>query len=246
MRHLALSAKGLARMARILLVLSGADHWTLNDGSKHPSGFWVESVVAPHRALREAGHEVLLGTPGGVTPTIDQLSLAPGAVGGVERAHELVGYLGGLGAALQVPEVLEEQDGAALDAIVVAGGHAALEDLAEQSACAALLACVFAQGGVVAAVSHGVAALLPATAPDGSWAFAGRRMTCFTAEEERIGGLAPQAPWLLEDAVVRAGAVLEPGPAWRPHIVVDGRLLTGQNPVSSALFAQALVDLLGR
>ncbi|MFD0788284.1 type 1 glutamine amidotransferase domain-containing protein, partial [Micromonospora azadirachtae] len=63
-------------MAKILFVMTGADHWTLADGERHPTGFWAEEFAAPYRALTEAGHEVTVATPGGVVPTVDRVSLA--------------------------------------------------------------------------------------------------------------------------------------------------------------------------
>jgi putative intracellular protease/amidase len=86
---------------------------------------------------------------------------------------------------------------------------------------------------VVTAVCHGPAGLLPANRQDGSWLFQGRRMTAFTDEEERLAGLAPRAPWLLESRLRERGAVFQAGPPWQSHVVVDGNLITGQNPASS-------------
>jgi hypothetical protein len=64
-------------MVRILLVLSGSDHWTLTDGTHHPTGYWAEEFVVPHRIFRRQGAEVCVATPGGVRPTVDQVSLDP-------------------------------------------------------------------------------------------------------------------------------------------------------------------------
>jgi putative intracellular protease/amidase len=80
--------------------------------------------------------------------------------------------------------------------------------------------------------------------PDGSWPFAGRRMTAFSDEEERQAGLADKAPWLLESRLHELGGKLETAPPWTPHVVTDGNLVTGQNPQSSARTAQELVQSL--
>ena len=71
-------------MAKILFVLTGADHWTLADGTQHPTGFWAEEAVAPYEAFRPAGHEIVVATPGGVVPTVDKGSLAAEVNGGQE------------------------------------------------------------------------------------------------------------------------------------------------------------------
>jgi putative intracellular protease/amidase len=96
----------------------------------------------------------------------------------------------------------------------------------------------------VAAVCHGPVGLLSATRGDGSWLFAGRRLTAFTNEEEQQAGYADRAPWLLETRLRERGAHFKAGPAWTPHIVVDGDLITGQNPASSQAAAdRALAEL---
>lgn len=69
-------------MSKILFVMTGVDHWTLADGTKHPTGFWAEEAVAPYEAFKAAGHEIVVATPGGVVPTVDRGSLAPEFNGG--------------------------------------------------------------------------------------------------------------------------------------------------------------------
>ena len=72
-------------MARVLLVLSGSDHWTLADGTRHPTGYWAEEFVVPHRMFRARGVDVDIATPGGVRPTVDRASLTAEMNGGDER-----------------------------------------------------------------------------------------------------------------------------------------------------------------
>ena len=67
-------------MSKILFVMTGVDHWTLADGTRHPTGFWAEEAVAPYEIFTEAGHQVVVATPGGVEPTVDETSLTPTAV----------------------------------------------------------------------------------------------------------------------------------------------------------------------
>src|SRR3954470_23842856 len=76
-------------MSKILFVMTGADHWTLADGTKHPTGFWAEEAVVPYRAFKDAGHEVVVATPGGVVPPVDRGSLAAEANGGQENADAI-------------------------------------------------------------------------------------------------------------------------------------------------------------
>jgi putative intracellular protease/amidase len=121
-------------MVRILLVLSGSDHWTLNDGARHPTGYWAEEFVVPHRTFRSQGVEVYVATPGGVRPTVDQVSLDPQRVGGKRKAADLRSYIDSIEAELAQPMAVEHAAGA-YDAIYIPGGHGPMEDL---SRCAPL------------------------------------------------------------------------------------------------------------
>ncbi|MGW4524058.1 type 1 glutamine amidotransferase domain-containing protein [Amycolatopsis sp. NPDC004378] len=222
-------------MTRILLALSGSDHWTLKDGSRHPTGYWAEEFVVPHSVFRAQGIDVTLATPGGVAPTVDQVSLNPERAGGEMKAAAFRDYIDALAAELAQPMALEHAVGhvADYDALFVPGGHGPMEDLADFQPLGQILTEFTGSDRVVTAVCHGLAGLLPANRPDGGWLFDGRRLTGFTNEEERLAGLAARAPWLLEDRLRERGADFQAGPPWEPHVVVDGILVTGQNPASS-------------
>src|SRR6201995_3788196 len=69
-------------MTSVLLVVSGSDHWTLKDGTKHPTGFWASEFIHPHQVFTEAGYDITVATPGGVTPTLDEISLCVDLNGG--------------------------------------------------------------------------------------------------------------------------------------------------------------------
>lgn len=217
------------------MVLSGSDHWTLRDGTRHPTGYWAEEFVVPHSVFRAQGVDVVVATPGGVAPTVDQMSLHPERAGGQRKATAFRDYIDAIAGELAHPTMVEHAVGhvADYDAVFVPGGHGPMEDLADLAPLGELLVEFSDADRVVAAVCHGPAGLLPAHRPDGAWLFHGRHMTGFTDEEERLGGLADRAPWLLEDRLRERGADFEAGPPWAPHVVVDGNLLTGQNPASS-------------
>ncbi|MEU0939403.1 type 1 glutamine amidotransferase domain-containing protein [Embleya sp. NPDC005971] len=230
-------------MAKILFVLSGSDHWTLADGTRHPTGFWAEEAVAPFEVFSAAGHDVVVATPGGVTPTVDAASLAPEVNGGPDGLAAVTAGLERF-TALRAPIDLADVDLADYAAVFYPGGHAPMEDLAVNAASGALLTAALDSGKPLGVVCHGPAALLAAERPDGTSPFAGYRLTAFTNTEETQAGFADRAGWLLQDRLIALGADFREGTPWSPNVVVDRNLHTGQNPSSAAPLATELVKTL--
>ncbi|WP_282782702.1 MULTISPECIES: type 1 glutamine amidotransferase domain-containing protein [unclassified Nocardia] len=226
-------------MSKILFVMTGSDHWTLADGSKHPTGFWAEEFVVPFEALKSAGHDIVVATPGGVVPPVDRGSLAPDANGGQEVADHRAGVIRD-SAELNNPVRLEDVELAGFDAVFYPGGHGPMEDLAVNADSGRLLTAALTSGMPLAVVCHAPAALLAATATSGDNAFAGYALTGFANAEEAQAGFADKARWLLQDRLIEIGTDYRAGDPWAPHVVVDRNLITGQNPASSAGVAEEL------
>ncbi|MGW6442175.1 type 1 glutamine amidotransferase domain-containing protein [Lentzea sp. NPDC055074] len=218
-------------MKKLLMVVSGADSLTLADGTSHPTGFWAEEVVESVRVLREAGVEVTLATPGGVVPTVDEASLDGTFDEAVASLEDL-----------RAPAVLSDVDAADYDAIYLPGGHGPMEDLAVDATLGALLVKFHDDGKLVAALCHGPAGLLSAVRADGTFVFAGKEMAVFSDEEERQGGL--NVPYSVAARLTDLGAQLSTGQPWSSTVVVDGRLVTGQNPQSTVATASRVAALL--
>ncbi|GAB3701286.1 type 1 glutamine amidotransferase domain-containing protein [Nocardiopsis oceani] len=231
-------------MSKILFVMTGADSWTLADGTKHPTGFWAEEAVAPYEAFKEAGHEIVVATPGGVVPPVDQGSLAAGANGGQEKADQVKAALDSFDE-LRRPVKLEDVNPADYAAVFYPGGHGPMEDLAVDPVSGRLLTATLDAGTPLGVVCHAPAAFLAAERADGNNVFSGYRVSAFTNTEEAQAGLADKAAWLLQDRLVAAGLDFQEGEPWAPKVVVDRNLVTGQNPASSAPLAQELLKQLG-
>ncbi|MER5550336.1 type 1 glutamine amidotransferase domain-containing protein [Streptomyces sp. NPDC002793] len=231
-------------MPSVLFVLTGADHWTLNDGTTHPTGFWAEELAAPHRVFTQAGFDITVATPGGVAPTVDNASLAAEANGGQEQADAVASYLASIDETLRIPARLEDVVPTSYDIVFYPGGHGPMEDLAVSEVSGRLLTQALDAGTHLAVLCHAPAALLPARREDGSWPFAGYRMTGFSNAEETQAGLAAKAPWLLENRLVELGADYTAADPWAVHTVHDRTLHTGQNPASSEQLAREIVAAL--
>jgi putative intracellular protease/amidase len=233
-------------MAKILMVVSAADRLTLADGTTHPTGFWAEEVAVSHRVLREAGIDVDIATPGGVPPTVDPISLDERGMVDEASAKEFRTYLEALSDQLDKPLALGDVRAADYDGLYIPGGHGPMEDLAHDADLARLLREIDGSGKIVAALCHGPAGVLSTSveeAGDG-FPFAGRKLTVFSDEEERQGGLGEAVPYFLESRLRELGALVETGPAWSSKVVADGNLVTGQNPQSSADTARQVLRTL--
>lgn len=234
-------------MSKVLIALTGARVWSQKDGTQRPTGFWAEEFTVPHRLLTKAGVDITIATPGGVVPVPDENSLSAQANGGdQEKADGFRDYLKEVQPLLDKPRRLEDVDPASFDAVLIPGGHGPMQDLAVNAEIARILSAMLPDTTkVVASLCHGPASFLSAGDASGNWLFKGRKLTAFTDEEEHQTGLDANAPWLLEDRLRAGGAEVSGGPAWQSHVVVDGNLITGQNPSSGEEVAQALLAKLG-
>ncbi|MBG7696709.1 type 1 glutamine amidotransferase domain-containing protein [Streptomyces sp. MC1] len=230
-------------MARVLFIVSGATYWVLKDGSRYATGYWAEEFAMPYKAITEAGHEVVVATPGGVTPNVDMMSLRPSMAGGEDGALELEAIIRSaeeLRRPLKLSDVRLED----YDAVYLPGGHGPMSDLAYDADAGRLLTAQLASGRPLAIVCHAPAALL-STRIRGESPFKGYRVTGFTNDEEEAVGLASRALWLLEDELKdKVGVEYSRGPMWEPYMVEDRNLITGQNPHSAAILADRLLEIL--
>lgn len=129
-------------------------------------------------------------------------------------------------------------------AVLYAGGHGTMWDFANSHTIDRITAQIYENGGIVAAVCHGPAALVNAKLSSGKFLIEGRRVTGFTNAEEDAAKLTEVMPFLLQTAMEKQNAKFESAPLWQKNVVVDGHLVTGQNPASAAGVGEAIVRLL--
>lgn len=185
----------------------------------------------------------MVATPNGVTPNVDMMSLRPSMAGGEQGALELEEIIRSaevMRRPLQLSDVRLED----YDAVYLPGGHGPMSDLWLDADVGRILTAQLASGKPLAIVCHGPASIL-STRIHGRSPFTGYRMTCFTDEEEEAVGLASRAPWLLETELKdKIGVEFSRGEIWKPYMVEDRTLITGQNPASAAVLAERLLVLL--
>ena len=233
-------------MGSVVMVVSSANVWTMKNAKPHPTGFWSEEFVTPHRKFMEAGLKVTIASPHGVTPTVDPLSFnLTYNENDATKVAAQQDYMKGLGSELTSPMRVEEIDPDRFDVIFLVGGHGPMQDMAVHPTIGRVLTAMLDNPRkIVAAVCHGPAGLFTASRADGTWALKDRQLTGFSNEEETQAGFAGNAPWLLEDRLRVAGARYISKPAWTPHVVVDGNLVTGQQNYSAGITADAVLKQL--
>ena len=221
---------------KILMVLTSHDQLG-NTGRK--TGFWLEEFAAPYFVFRDAGVELTLASPKGGQPPIDPKSdEKENQTAAMERFKHDQAAQRALSQTVKLAEMKAED----FDTIFYVGGHGPMWDLVDNTDSIALIESFYNSGKPVAAVCHSPAVLHRVTY-QGAPMVKGKRVTGFANTEEEAVHLTAVVPFLVEDELKRIGARYEKAPDWESFAVVDGRLVTGQNPASSTAAAQALLKV---
>ncbi|QIE47748.1 MULTISPECIES: type 1 glutamine amidotransferase domain-containing protein [Rhodobacterales] len=223
---------------KILMVLTSHD--TLGDTAKK-TGFWLEEFAAPYYVFKDAGANIILASPKGGQPPIDPSSdSADAQTDDTRRFKDDPETQKHLATTLKLSDVTED----GFDAIFYPGGHGPLWDLAESADSKRLIEAFAAADLPVGAVCHAPAVFRHTQGADGKPLVSGRRVTGFTNTEEEAVGLTDVVPFLVEDMLKANGGQYEKGTDWASFVLRDGKLVTGQNPASSAAAAQDILGLL--
>ena len=224
---------------KILMVLTSHDQLG-STGRK--TGFWLEEFAAPYFVFRDAGVQLTLASPKGGQPPVDPKSDLPeNQTPPMARFKQDKTAQSDLAKTVKLADVKSED----FDTVFYVGGHGPMWDLAESAVSIALIESFYNSGKPVALVCHSPGVLHRVTYK-GAPLVKGKHVTGFTNGEEAEIQLTHVVPFLVEDELMRLGAIYEKVANWQPFSVVDGRLITGQNPASSTVAAQNLLDLLER
>jgi putative intracellular protease/amidase len=218
----------------ILFVLTS--HAALGFTGK-PTGFYLGEVTHPLAVFDKAKLRVEFASIQGGEPPVDGVNLDDPVNA---RFWNDAGFRNAIRTTVRLEDVYPKGYGA----VYFAGGHGAMWDFPESEAVQRVIRTVHEAGGVVGAVCHGPAALVNAKLSDGRYLVADKRVSSFTDDEEREMQLDAVVPFLLASRLGERGAEHQPAPNWAKQVVVDGRLVTGQNPASAAGVAEAIRDLL--
>jgi putative intracellular protease/amidase len=222
---------------KVLLVVSSEGR----DGGKTRPGFEMDEFAQAYLVLRANGIKIDVASPAGGAVEADKFDPKDDhnvALFADEHAQRL------LRSTRRLADVVPGEH----QAILIIGGKGAMFDLPKDAALTKLLGAQYDRGGVVAAVCHGPAVFANVKRADGRPLIAGKRVTGFTDEEEASFGKqwVKEYPFLIESKLREQGAIWEEAALMMPKTVVDGKLITGQNPFSTAQATEAIVRALGR
>src|ERR1700728_802912 len=224
---------------KIMMVLTSHD---VLGSTGLKTGFWLEEFAAPYFVFRDAGVDLTLASPKGGQPPLDPKSDVP-----ANQTPAQLRFKKDEKAQKELSQTVKLADVKAedFDTVFYVGGHGPMWDLAESPTSIALIEAFYNSGKPVALVCHSPGVLRHVTYK-GQPLVKGKRVTGFTNGEETEMQLTHVVPFLVEDELLRLGAVFAKRKDWDPFAITDGRLITGQNPASSTSAAKALMELLAK
>lgn len=224
-----------ATIFKKLLVVTTSTERFVSNGHDVPTGVWLEEFTLPYMELFNAGIAMTVASPkGGVMPVDPRSAATP------EQEQSWQPAI----VAAKNCRRLAEMSATDFDGIFLPGGHGPLFDLPENIDLIRLVGEFDRDGKTISAVCHGPAGLLNVIRAEGQPLVAGRRVTCYTAAEEVAAKLDKAVPFMLETELRGRGARFVDGGLKANHVEIDGNLITGQNPWSSASIAKEIAATL--
>jgi putative intracellular protease/amidase len=219
---------------RVAIVLT--NHAQLGDTGR-TTGFYLSEATHPYAVFTDAGYTVDFVSPDGGFAPMDGIDRSDPINAAFLADADLVNRT-------RTTAAIGDVDMASYDAVFFSGGHGTMWDFPDDPGVQDLIRTVYENGGVVAAVCHGPAALVNARLSDGTYLVAGKQVAAFTDEEESAVELEEVVPFLLESTLRERGARFVEAPNFQKKVAVSGRLVTGQNPASATGTAEAVVRVL--
>lgn len=197
------------------------------------TGYHLAEVSHPWKVLHDAGYEIDFVSPKGGHAPVTEFDLSDEI--NSEFWHNKK-YRNRIEETYK-PSQIKSSD---YKAIFFAGGHGTVWDFPENKELQKIAATIYENGGIVSSICHGAAALINLKLSDGSYLIDGKDINSFTNEEEKAAGKEGVVPFLVESKLRERGANFHYAPNYEAKVVVDGRLITGQNPASAISLGETL------
>ncbi|WP_338769935.1 type 1 glutamine amidotransferase domain-containing protein [Bernardetia sp. ABR2-2B] len=215
---------------KILFVVTS--HGELGETGKE-TGYHLSEVSHPWKELYQAGYEMDFVSPKGGKAPVTAFDLSDDIN---KEFWENDTYREKVENTKKPSEIKPSE----YKAIFFAGGHGTVWDFPENKELQNIAATIYESGGIVSSICHGAAALVNLKLSNGSYLIDGKDVNSFTDEEERDQGLEDVVPFLVESKIRQRGAEFHQAAKGEAKVVVDGRLITGQNPASATPLGKAL------
>ena len=223
-------------MKKVLCVVTSND---VKGDTGIPTGFWLSELTHPMAKLEEAGIKTDIASIKGGKPPIDKDSLD--MTDEINKKYwDDEDFQRKYNNTFKLSDVNAEN----YNAIFFAGGHGVMWDFPDSEAVQRITCEIYENGGIVSAVCHGPAALVNVKLSNGSYLIKDKKLTSFTNGEEEEVQATNIVPFLLESKLIEHGAKHVAAANWSNHVIVDGRLITGQNPASAARVGEEIAKLL--
>lgn len=219
---------------KVLFVVTS--HGELGNTGK-PTGYYLSEVTHPWSELDEE-YEIDVVSPKGGKPPVDGFDLKDTIN---KKYWEDPAWQKKMENTMKPSDVKPEE----YKGIFYAGGHGVMWDFPDNKELAQICSRIYENGGVVGAVCHGPAGLLNVELADGKRLIRSKKVNSFTNAEEKANGTEKVVPFLLQSELEEKGANYDYSPPWSDFAIVDGRLVTGQNPMSAKKVGKLMKNLLG-
>ncbi len=221
---------------KILFVVTSHDK---KGNTGEATGFYLSEVAHPWNELINAGYEIDFVSPKGGKAPVDGFDLTDPIN---KRFWENEAYRYKIEHTMTPAEIKPDN----YSAIHYAGGHGTMWDFSDNAALASIAAIIYENGGLISAVCHGPAGLINIKLSNGKYLVDGKKINAFTNEEEIAVRLDKVVPFLLESSLIERGVIFEKSAPWQQHVIIDQRVITGQNPQSAKAVGEAVVTQLSQ
>lgn len=224
-------------MKNILLIVTNVDQYA---SGNFKTGLWLSELTHIYHTAKEKGWQMTIASPKGGNTPVDPESLKPLVLDNLSRKYyENPGFINELTHTKSLNEIKNES----FDCIYLAGGHGTMYDFPGNTILQTILRDQYESNKMVAAICHGVGGLLNVRLSNGEYMIKGKNITGFDWFEETLARRKNEVPFNLEAALKERNTHYKK--AFIPmtsHVVVDGNLITGQNPFSSKEMAKVVVS----
>jgi len=222
---------------KLLIIVTGTNKY---EGSNLPTGLWLSELTHIYDQAKEQGLDITIASPKGGDTPIDPESLKPLVLDEISKEYwSDTLFREKLKHTKSLSEIANQQ----FDCVYLAGGHGTMYDFPNDITLQNIILNHYENNKKVAGICHGVSGFLNVKLSNGDYLIKGKKITGFNWFEESLAGRKKKVPFNLEAALKERGSNYTK--AFIPmtsKVVVDGNLITGQNPFSSKKMAKVVMQ----